>query len=687
MRVGIDIGGTFTDVILFDAETGQIVRTYKVLSTPRNPERAVISILSKIQQMKVNMVIHATTIATNALLGQIGLELPRVALITTKGFRDIIEIGRQKRPTLYDLFFDKPKPLVPRNLRFEVDERINYRGEILKPLNPNEVREIVQKIKQLKIISIAVSLLHSYANPKHEQIIGKIIREMYPKAMISLSSEVCPEHREYERTSTTVINAILMPIISNYLSKLSKTIKDIFRIATFLIMQSSGGLSSAEEVCKLPISIIESGPSAGVIATAWLSKLLGINKAISFDMGGTTAKAGTVINFSPLFTTEYEVGGKAHFGRIIKGSGYPVRFSFIDLSEVSAGGGTIIWIDEGGALRVGPIGAGADPGPACYGKKGPATITDANVLLGRLGEYLLGGEMKIYPELSQQEFKKLANEIGMDIIDIALGAIKIVNTIMARCLRLVTIERGLDPREFSLVAFGGAGPMHACFLAKELGIRRVIIPPVPGLFSALGLLVTDVKHVFVKSVRNLLDDIDPNELENIFLTLENKGFHILKKEGFSSDKIIMKRFVDVRYWLQGYELIIPVVSPITEVELRNIAQRFHEKHKSTYGFIMEDEPIEIVNVRVEAYGLLPKPKLVKIKQGKREPKQDAIVGNRKVIFEDSEEEVKIFKREKLLAYNEIEGPAIIEEYSATIVIPQNWIAKVDEYGSIILEVM
>lgn len=693
-RIGIDIGGTFTDFVVFDRKVGDIVQYLKTETTPTSPDTAVINGAQQLIKKgfkKIEMVIHATTIATNALLGQIGLELPKIALVTTKGFKDVIEIGRQRRSELYNLFVQRPKVLVPRKYRFEVDERINYRGEIINPLSNGSIAKIITELLNNDIETVAISLLHSYANPIHEIKIKEKIEKNCPGIYISVSSEVSPEHREYERTSTTVVNAVLMPIVSKYLNDLSKSVQSVLN-APMKIMQSNGGMASIEEVVKLPVSIIESGPASGVLATILLGNSIGRANLMSFDMGGTTAKAGTILKGIPLITTEYEVGGNIHAGRIIKGSGYPVRYPFIDLSEISAGGGSIIWVDEGGALRVGPISAGAEPGPASYGKGGKnPTITDANLILGRLNQkYLLGGDMRIYLNLAQEAFKKkISDVIGLDEIESAIGALKIANNIMSKIMRIVSIERGIDPRDLSLVAFGGAGPMHACALAEELDMKEIIIPTTPGLFSAVGLLATDFKHVFLKSVRRVVDEIDPSEIESYFCELENKGYKTLMKEGIKKENIVFHRYADMRYWGQGYELIIPSGSFTDKTTLDILKEKFAEAHKSRYGYIMFEEDVELVNIRVEAIGIVEKPEFRRRKRKNENKLDDAIKEERDVYFEEYNDFVKtiVYSREKLPFKERISGPAIIEQYDSTTVVYPMWSAEIDQFGNIVLRRM
>jgi N-methylhydantoinase A/acetone carboxylase, beta subunit len=557
VAVAVDVGGTFTDFVVL-RDDGSI-ESFKVLTTPKSPEVAVLEGLRRVGH-RIDEVLHATTIGTNALLGQVGLELPRIALFTTKGFRDVIEIGRQNRPRLYDLFFEKPKPLVPRELRFEVDERVLADGTVAKRVDVNEVESYAIKAKSVGVVSVAVTFLHSYANPSNEEIAGEVLRRHF--RYISLSSRVAPEPREYERASTTVVNAALMPIVNDYVARFSEGLREL-GIARFYIMSSAGGLVDAEEAVERPVQLIESGPAAGAIAAAEFSRVINVSNVIGFDMGGTTAKASSIVNHEPEVTTEYEVGGEVHHGRIIKGSGYPVRFPFIDLAEVSAGGGTIIWRDEANALRVGPLSAGADPGPICYGKGGTEpTLTDANLVLGRIGEYLLGGEMKLDKHSATKGLVRLG-----DPVQVANDAIRLANMEMARAIRLVTIERGLDPRDFVLMAFGGAGPQFATFVAEELSITKIVIPPEPGAFSALGLLMADSRFEARLSF--------PKDLEDGFGKLEENLLSRLGRVDY------FVRLADVRYVGQGWELVVPVGRP---ARIEDVEREFNERHRATYGF-------------------------------------------------------------------------------------------------------
>ncbi len=696
--IGIDIGGTFTDIIIQNKESGDIIKQLKVSTIPKNPEEAIITSLQKELTSEdidfVQQIYHATTIATNAFLGQVNLELPKTALVTTKGFRDILEIGRQRRASLYDFSFERPTPIIPRRFRFEIEERLNHRGEITLPIELDILPKISAIIKQENINSVAITLLHSYMNSIHEQKIKQYFEKNHKDIYISTSFEVSPEHREFERTSTTAINAILMPIVSRYINSLAESFTEFGFKAPLFIMQSNGGVSKSDQIQKLPVSIIESGPSAGVVASRFYAEFLDLNRVLSFDMGGTTAKAGSIVNKTITLTSEYEVGGDVHSGRIVKGSGYPARFPFIDLAEMSSGGGSIAWVDKGNALRVGPISAGSDPGPACYDHKGEdPTITDANLILGRLNpEGLLNKTFKIYPELSKISIEeKIASKIDLSVFESALGIIEIANINMSRILRIVTVERGLDPRDFILIAFGGAGPLHACALANELEMNHIIIPNSPGLFSAMGLLFTDVKHTYVKSIREKIMNLDYQVVENEFRNLEEKGFVVLDEEGFKEKDILHQRFAELRYIGQGFELLIP----LSEIDLEanttstKIKSLFNEKHKAIYGYTMENEEVEVVNIRVNSFGLIKKPVLKNIKSGAKKPIKEALVEYRQVLFDKQKDFVKtpIYDRTALLAKNENTGPAIIEQYDTTTVIPLNWKAKVDEFGLIHLHRM
>jgi N-methylhydantoinase A len=681
-RVSVDVGGTFTDLVAFDEETGEILNI-KVPSVPKNPEKGVIDALDQYLESRdpslVGMVGHATTIATNALFGQVDLELPKTALITTKGFRDVIEIGRQRRAEVYNLFFQRPPMLVSRRHRYEVEERVDALGNVLMPLNKADIEEAIEDMGREGVESLAIGFINSYANRSHEQIVLEAVRRRLPGVHCTASSRISSGYREYERFSTAVVNSALIPIIDTYISRLARDLKSHGVGAPLYVMQSNGGMARSEIVAERPATVVESGPASGVIASAWLGELVGRREVISFDMGGTTAKAGTVRGRVPEVVHEYEVAGKVHMGRLLKGSGYPVRFPFIDLAECSAGGGTIAWADEAGALNVGPISAGAVPGPACYnnGGKDP-TITDANLILGRLNPgSLLDGEMKIFPDIAGEAMKVLAETIDIALEEAAVSVVRIANSMMSKILRIVSVERGFDPRNFALVAFGGAGPMHACALAEELEIRYIVVPPNPGMFSALGLLTADLFHDYSSALVRLVEDVGPSEVDHLFEEMEASGKETLLAEGVDPGSMSFLRQLDLRYLGQSYELSIDVSGVLRANTLQEGVKNFHKRHREIYGYGAEEEQVELVNVRLRAIGEIPKPQL-----RNWVPSRELAPSERRVYFEvsDSWLDTPIYDRRSLAAGGALEGPAIIEQYDSTTVVYPGWRADVDEYG-------
>jgi N-methylhydantoinase A len=692
-RVGIDVGGTFTDLVASDEETGDLVNI-KIPTTPTRPADGVVECLREFLRSRktedISILTHATTIASNAMLGQIGLELPKTGLITTKGFKDVLEIGRQRRHQLYNLFIERPRTLVPREYRFVVEERIGTDGEVLRRLDTHALRLVTNVLKREHVKSIAIGFLNAYANPKHEKEAARIVRNTCQDAFLAVSSEVCSEYREYERISTAVVNACLMPIVSTYVSELTERIGNLGIHAKLYVLQSSGGIASPAVIVKKPASIVESGPAAGVIAAAFYGKMLGIENILSFDMGGTTAKAGIIRSYSPETVTEYEVGGRVHSGRITKGSGYPVRFPFIDLAECSAGGGTIAWVDAGGALRIGPTSAGARPGPACYrlGGEDP-TITDANLVLGRLNpEHILGGQMKVYSDMARKSIEeKICGRTGLKLVEAAAGIVKIAISDMAKILRIVSIERGHDPRLHVLVAFGGAGPMHACAMAEDLHIPKVVVVVNPGLFSALGLLASDFTHHLLRTLLKKATDVDVNRVDGLFDELEAEARGTLEAEKIPADQAMFLRQFDARYFGQAYELSVPAARPFDHDALTRVIQSFHQKHRSVYGYAAESEMVELVGARIIAIGTVAKPKLRARALGEPSPPGNALLGPRDVFFEECDDYLRcpVYVREKLQPGNQIKGPAVIEQYDATTVVYPSWSAHIDEYGGIVLE--
>ena len=671
-----------------DEVTGELLNI-KVPSVPKNPEKGVVDafrlFLKKEEPTLVKMVGHATTIATNALFGQIDLELPRAALITTRGFRDIIEIGRQRRAEVYNLFFQRPPMLVERRYRYEVDERIDAGGDAVIPLDAVEVGKVLDEVETEGIESLAVAFLNSYVNSRHEKSVLTLARRRLPGLYLTASSVVSNEYREYERFSTAVVNAALMPIVKTYVSQLAIDLNDLGIEAPLYVMQSNGGMATADVIVEKPATIVESGPASGVIAAAWIGDLLGERDIISFDMGGTTAKAGTVRGLTPEVVPEYEVAGKVHMGRLVKGSGYPVRFPFIDLAECSAGGGTIAHVDEGGALMVGPTSAGAHPGPACYGQGGKEpTITDANLILGRLNpRTLLGGEMNLHPHYARQAFGQLAQQLDISAQEAAISVVRIANSMMSKILSIVSVERGFDPRCFALIAFGGAGPMHACALAEELQIGKIIVPPNPGMFSAMGLLTSDLFHDYSRALVERVTDVNPHKVDAYFQEMEEEGRRTLSKEGVSPEDMRFHKKLDLRYLGQAYELTVDTLAPFNADAMGLSVESFHIRHREVYGYSAEDEPVEVVNVRVRAIGSIPKPQL---KEFQTVTEGVSPFDYRKVFFEsmDSWVDTPVYEREALSSGFELVGPIIIEQYDSTTVIYPGWGAVVDKFGDLIL---
>lgn len=620
--------------------------------------------------------IHVGTIGSNSLLGQTGLELPRCALLTTRGFRDILEIGRQNRSEVYNINFRRPRPLIPRRCRIEVDERVDSEGRVLKEVKERDIREVMHVLQQDRTENLAVCFLNSYKSDANEKMTKRLLQSH--GFSVHLSSEVDPEFREYERTSTTVVNALLSPVLSRYLEEVEKKLQKRSLFAPLLMLTSSGGLVRAEEVVRKPIIAIESGPAAGVTGAAQVARTLHLTNVISFDMGGTTAKAGTVVGGRISVASELEVGGRSNRGRTIKGSGYPVRCPCIDLAEVSAGGGTVIDVDEAGGVVVGPESAGADPGPACYDRGGARpTITDANLVLGRLNQSLLGGKLQLNQEAAADALAKVAGRRGESADELAAIAIEAVNTQMAKAIQIVTLERGLDPRGFSLVAFGGAGPMHAAEVADEVGIPTVVIPPHPGLFSALGMLMADKRYDEVEPFMRELGDRDESEIESRFRKMENRLRAKVRRIEGKLGKVSLSQRVDLRYSGQGYEITVDVHRPFRR---RHVVSEFKRQHQKIYGFLHSGDVIEITALRLTATVGVSGISLGKLSQvtSSTSPRR------RRVWFADHFTETTILERGELRSNSKLKGPAIIEEYDSTTVVPPNWHLDSVKSGCLVL---
>ncbi|MDE2997675.1 MAG: hydantoinase/oxoprolinase family protein [Gemmatimonadota bacterium] len=680
MRIGIDIGGTFTDVVAVH-EDGRVALC-KLPSTPGDYGRAIVDGVNRVAEgsgVDVQEVIHGTTVATNAVLGGTGA---RTGLITTRGFRDVLEIGRLRMPRLYDLSWEKPRPLVPRYLRLEVKERITAGGDVLEPLDEESVNLAIERLIEERVVSVAVCLLNAYVNPDHEIRIGELLRTAGRWA-VTLSSEVLPEIKEYERTSTTVINAYVMPVVRSYLSDLRTRLKTIGVDAPLRIMLSGGGVTEAGTAVERPVLILESGPAAGVVAAASLGRRIGCGNLIAFDMGGTTAKASLIEDGRISRISDYEVGGGLSIaGRLMGGGGYPVKAPSIDLAEIGAGGGSILEVDGGGALHVGPESAGADPGPVSYGRGGDRpTLTDANLLLGYLNP---GGPadgcLPLDVETARDVMEEcIASKMDVGVDDAALGAHRIAIARMVRAVRAVSSERGRDPRQYSLLAFGGSGPLHAVGMAGELGIRTVLVPPAPGLFSAVGLVSAGLQCDLARTRLEHLLETEPVEIQ---LALETMADEVRGRLPGSTVEYI----VDLRYAGQSFEL--PVRAPLGPWDRRTLADlgdAFEAEHERTYGHRSETDTVEMVTLRVRA--ILPDPPLPDGRILAASAESVRTADTRPAYFGTCPGwvETPVLSR-RHLEDSPISGPLIVEDYDATTLVPPNVHARLDEWRNIVIEV-
>jgi len=686
-RIGVDIGGTFTDVALVEEASGRI-GVVKVPSTPADLAEGVLRALELamsrygVDHAKVELLSHATTVVTNAILEEKGA---RAALITTRGFRDVLELRRSARANLYDLFQDAPTTLILRRRRFEISERIGADGTIVTSLAEDEIDELIVALKTARVDAIAVSLVFSFLNPEHERRLGARLRAALPDVPVYLSSDVLPEIKEFERTSTTTVCAYVGPILTSYLARLQEVTRSR-ELPPLYLMGSNGGILEAAEALAMPAVAVESGPAAGVVAAALVARQTARPNLISFDMGGTTAKASLILEGRYETTPEYEVGGGSNMTRWMNGTGHPIRVPVIDLAEVSAGGGSIAWIDRAGALRVGPKSAGADPGPACYARGGAEpTVTDCNLLLGYLDQgSLLGGDLSIDHAVAEEVVRtRLAEPLGVDVRNAAAAVVDIVNHAMAEVLKIVSVQRGHDPRHFVLAAFGGAGALHAAALASELGITEVLCPPIAGAFSALGLIGTDLKRDYVQTLFTTTDAADPAAVEAAFVALEKKGAAMLDRAGIASDRRRFERSVDARYPRQSYELLVPVpAQPVDRATLQRIAETFHDRHLHTYGHDNRAEPVQIVSIRLAAIGTIP-PLVIRDRPAR--VGADAVKSKRQLWFhETGAVDAKIYDRRRMPSRMEVAGPVVIESLESTILVPPGWQAKMNEDGFVLL---
>lgn len=678
--IGVDVGGTFTDFSVFHLETEKLFH-FKHSSTNQDSSIAIVDGIQKVLDMEaattasVVYLAHGTTVSTNALIEKTGAN---VGLITTEGFHDIMEIGQQKRPEMYDTLAQKPQPLVHSGMNKGVPERIDYSGQVVKPLDEEKVREVIRLFRANEVNSIAVTTLFSFINPAHEKRIKELIQEEYPGVYVTISSELVSEFREFSRMSTTVLNSYLGPIMEDYVQNFRDSVKKIGIQVEPYVTQSNGSIISIRETIEAPIKTAVSGPSAGVIGAAHIGMQCGIDKIITFDMGGTSADISLIENAQPQVSNE----------RLVEG--YPARIPMVNIITIGAGGGSIACIDEGGGMKVGPRSAGAAPGPACYGRGGMLpTVTDANIVLGKLNQQkILGGRMDVYLDRAVDAIQSnICDKTSLDLQRAANGIISVVNANMMRAIRVVSVEKGYDVREFTLMAFGGAGPLHACEVSQELGIRRVIMPPSPGTLCSLGLLMADTRFDF--SCSNIMAAIPQNirVVKEIFEGLTDEGRKMLLKEGILQERHSFEWAIDMRYDRQNYEITIPLrACDMDKQVLQAAIEDFHAAHKKAYGYRNDSAPVKLVSYRVAAIGLIDKPEL------KAQPMEADLPAPipavfREVLFQGQEGYLHcgIYDRGDFLPGMRFAGPAVVEQMDCTTVIPPHWHVTVDGYGNMIAE--
>ncbi len=679
MRVASDIGGTFTDLVYLDEKTGE-VGVSKASTTPHNFSEGVIETLKKagMRVSDTSFFVHGSTIVINALTEHKGA---KTGLITTEGFRDVLEITRANRPDLYNMYYTKPKPFVPRQYRLEARERVNYKGEELVPLAEDDVAKAVEYFKKENIQAIAVCFLHSYANPAHEKRCGEIIRKVAPDIPVTLSCDITQEWREYERTNTAVLNSFVLTTTRSYLNNLEKSLSSLGMGRVYHVMQSNGGTATFDRGKKAPINMVESGPVGGVIGTAVIGRMLGEPNTISFDVGGTTAKTSLVEGGNPRITTEYKIEWSRTF------AGYPILAPTIDIVEIGAGGGSIAWVDGAGALRIGPQSAGADPGPASYGWGGDKpTVTDANVLAGRINpDYFLGGEIPLRVDLATKAMQPVADAFHLSVEDAAMGVIRLADSNMINALKLVSVRRGYDPRDFIMVAFGGGGAMHAGAITRELRVKKAVIPTNPAVFSAWGMLVTDLRQDFIRTLIRRTDQVNPAEVESFFAGMEEQAMELMLEQHITKDRVVFQRFADMRYTGQEHTVKVPLpAGKITAGKIPEINERFHGLHEHAYTFRLES-PIELVNYHLTAFGTVEKPELNKI-DGKGLSLNKAKKGTRNVNFDElGFHESPIYERDRFPVNEYLQGPLVIEEPASTTVVFPDQRMMADEYGFLYIE--
>lgn len=675
MRIATDIGGTFTDMVSI-SEEGEI-QTEKTDTTVPNYEQGVLDVikLSGLDPKEIDMFIHGSTIVINTLTERKGA---KTGLITTEGFRDVLEIARGNRPDLFNLRYEKPTPFIERYLRQEVEERLDYKGNVVKELNKEKIKELATYFKEQEVEAVAITYLYAYLNSNHEIETKEILQELLPDVKVTASHEVVREWREYERTNTAVLNAYVKPTASTYLKKMNRKLNDIHLTGNKYVMQSNGGTTNFKHAEDTPINIVESGPAAGVYGAAVLGEMIGEQNIIAFDVGGTTAKCSLIDN------GEIKVDSDYYIEKDDKSAGYPIKVPVVDIIEIGNGGGSIASVDKAGGLKVGPESAGAVPGPVAYGKGGGnPTITDANLITGRLSLENFESKTEI-STVKQAMQEKMADYLDMELDDVALGIIRLANANMLQALKLISVRKGYDPRDFTLIAYGGGGPLHATALAKELGMKKVVIPIASSVFSAWGMLMTDLRNDYIHTFNQALEQITGSLIDDKWSELEKTAEQVLNEEGFGQENIEFTRTVDMRYKGQEHTVKVPYPKQKWSDNVKqSLSTAFHELHETTYSYKLKDNDMEIVNIHLTAFGKVKKNKLKKLSQ--TDVDNGYIIEGRTVLYEEEGwVTVHVYDRSKLHAGFQIEGPAIIEEAtSSTILYPKQTLV-VDEFGNLII---
>ncbi|MCD2204566.1 hydantoinase/oxoprolinase family protein [Halobacterium sp. KA-6] len=672
-RVAVDIGGTFTDFVAVDDGSMSLE---KASTTPSNFADGVLDALGKsdLDPSAIEQFVHGTTVVINAITERNGED---TALLTTEGFRDVLDITRANRPDMFNFQYQKPEPFVPRRHRWEVSERIDQAGDIVSPLDEDAVRDAVREIKADGFDTIAVSLLHSYQNPTHEQQVRDLIADVHPDAYVTLSHDLTKEYREYERTNTAVLNSYVRPIADEYLDTLAGRLSERSFNGNTYAMKSNAGTASFDQARRRPVEMVESGPVGGVYGAARVGEQIGEPDIVSFDMGGTTAKTSLVQDGDVTIDTDYWLESSQ------REEGYPLKIPVVDIVEIGAGGGSVAWVDQGGSINVGPQSSGADPGPACYGRGGTdPTVTDADLLTGRLNpDYFLGGEMTLNVDAARDALEPLADEFGTSVREAAHGILQVVNSNMANALKQVSIRRGHDPRDFAMVASGGAGPLHAATLGRELGVKETVIPRAPGQFSAWGMLMTDLRKDFARTNVRSFDRDAAADIDAIFAEMEAEAYDAYAPEDVTRDDIELEQTVDLRYAGQEHTVNTPVESgEIDATTIDETIERFHNRHEQTFNFRMDDE-VEVVNLRLTAYAPMPKPEIDAVRND--ESLEAAIKESREVDFgSEGIHDARVFERDALPTTEPIEGPAVIEEPACTTLVHPDQTVDVDALGNL-----